>query len=57
MAAQQGSQTIERWPEESREAAQLVIDKYGGSDESTETEFEWFNHGKWKHIIASKVCR
>ncbi|MGR6034858.1 MAG: hypothetical protein ACU4EQ_02800 [Candidatus Nitrosoglobus sp.] len=55
MAAQQGSQTIKRWPEESREAAQLVIDKYGEPDEITETELKWFNRGKWKRIIASKA--
>jgi hypothetical protein len=31
----QGSQTIRSWPEESREAAQLVIDQYGEPDEAT----------------------
>jgi hypothetical protein len=28
---------MEGWPEESREAAQLVIDKYGDPDEATDS--------------------
>ena len=33
---------IENWPEESREAAQLVID-------------QWHKVGPWKRIVASKL--
>ncbi|MGN6790022.1 MAG: hypothetical protein ACTHJP_10890 [Rhodanobacteraceae bacterium] len=52
---QHGSQVIKRWPDESREAAQLVLDKYGEPDEATETELKWRNRGHWKRIIASKA--
>jgi hypothetical protein len=40
------------WPEEAREAAQLVIDKYGDPDEATESLLVWNGPGPWKRIIA-----
>ena len=49
------SQLIQHWPDESREAAQLVIDKYGDPDEATETELIWLEPGPWKRIVASKT--
>lgn len=55
MAAEQGSRQIADWPEESREAAQLVIDKYGEPDEATGTLLTWHNPGPWKRIVASKA--
>jgi hypothetical protein len=51
----QGSKIIEGWPEESREAAQLVIDKYGEPHEATESLLIWNQVGPWKRIIASKA--
>jgi hypothetical protein len=50
-----GSQIIQGWPEESREAAQLVIDKYGEPVEATDTQLVWHNPGPWKRIVASKA--
>jgi hypothetical protein len=55
MTAKNGSQIIRGWPEESREAAQLVIDKYGEPHEATETLLIWHNPGPWKRIVASKA--
>jgi hypothetical protein len=55
METLQGSKIIEGWPEESREAAQLVIDKYGEPHESTESFLIWNQVGPWKRIIASKA--
>jgi hypothetical protein len=55
MAAKQGSQQIASWPEESREAAQLVIDQYGEPDEASETQLTWHRPGPWKRIVASKA--
>lgn len=52
---QQGSHIIKGWPEASREAAQLVLDKYGEPDEATETELKWLDRGHWKRIVASKT--
>lgn len=46
---------INQWPEESKEAAQLVLKKYGEPDETTETQLIWHKPGPWKRIIASKV--
>lgn len=54
MAAQQGSRRIQDWPEESREAARLVIDQYGEPDDITETQLTWHRPGPWKRIVASK---
>lgn len=55
MAADQGSRRIADWPEESREAAQLVIDRYGEPDEATGTQLTWHNPGPWKRIVASRA--
>jgi hypothetical protein len=55
MTAKQGSQRIEDWPEESREAARLVIDQYGEPDEVTETQLTWHKPGPWKRIVASNA--
>lgn len=55
MATQQGSRIIESWPEESREAAQLVIDKYGDPDEVTDTQLTWLNPGPWKRMVATSA--
>lgn len=49
-----GSQQVEHWPEQSREAARLVIDKYGEPDEVTESQLIWHRRGPWKRIVASK---
>jgi hypothetical protein len=44
----------QHWPEESREAAQLVIDGYGEPDEMTPSQLTWHKPGPWKRIVASK---
>lgn len=49
-----GSQIADRWPEESREAAKLVIEHYGEPDEATEHQLVWHECGPWKRIVASK---
>jgi hypothetical protein len=46
---------IQGWPDESREAAQLVIDQYGKPDEITESQLTWHNRGPWKRIVATKA--
>lgn len=51
----QGSKRIESWPEESREAAQLVIKRYGEPNEITDTQLIWHKPGPWKRIVASKA--
>ncbi|MBS3649571.1 hypothetical protein KEU06_13225 [Pseudaminobacter sp. 19-2017] len=49
------SRHTESWPEESREAAQLVIDQYGEPDEITDSQLIWNSPGPWKRIVASKA--
>ena len=49
------SKQIQNWPEESREAAQLVIDAHGEPDEVTDTRLIWHHAGKWKRIVATKA--
>jgi hypothetical protein len=46
---------IQEWPEESREAAQLVIDAHGDPDEQTDSFMVWHRVGPWKRIVASKA--
>ena len=50
-----GTQSIRSWPAESREAARLVIDKYGEPDELTDSELVWHRRGSWKRVVASKT--
>jgi hypothetical protein len=50
-----GSEIIDGWPEQSREAAKLVIDKYGEPDEASESQLIWHKKGEWKRIVASKA--
>ena len=45
---------IESWPEESREAARLVVDKYGEPTESTPAQLVWRDVGPWKRLVATK---
>jgi hypothetical protein len=44
--------TMQGWPEESREAAQLVIEKYGEPDEESASVLIWHAPGPWKRIVA-----
>ncbi|MGH2657616.1 MAG: hypothetical protein ACRDIZ_13145 [Actinomycetota bacterium] len=44
--------TMHGWPEESREAAQLVIDRYGEPDEETASVLIWNTPGPWKRIVS-----
>lgn len=55
MDAPDAAKAIANWPEESREAARLVLDKYGEPDEITETSLVWHKAGPWKRMIASRV--
>ena len=54
-AQQSSSRTIVEWPQESREAAQLVIDAYGEADEVTDSRLIWHKPGPWKRIVASRT--
>jgi hypothetical protein len=57
MAIEQRSRTIRDWPEESHEAAQLVIDARGEPDEATPTHLVWLGQraAPWKRIVATKT--
>ena len=50
-----GTEYIQGWPNEPREAAQLVIEKYGEPGEVTETQLIWHKRGPWKRIVASRT--
>lgn len=49
------SDIIMVWPESAREAAQLVIDRYGEPDEVCESQLTWFDAGPWKRVNASRT--
>ncbi len=40
------------WSDEAKEAAQLVIDKYGEPDEATDSLLTWSDRAPWKRIVA-----
>jgi hypothetical protein len=46
---------ISNWPEESREPAQLVIDKYGEPHEISESQLIWHRVGPWKRVVATRA--
>jgi hypothetical protein len=50
-----GSEMIKNWPEDSREAAQLVIDEHGEPHEVTDSTLIWHNAGPWKRIVATRA--
>ena len=54
MNATRASEIIEGWPQESREAAQLVIDAYGEPQETTNTQLTWRDVGPWKRVVATR---
>jgi len=55
MQRRTGTEIIRGWPEESREAARLVINKYCEPDEATDSYLVWHKPGPWKRIVASKA--
>ncbi len=54
--AQVGSEVIQGWPDGTREAARLVLDKYGEPDEASESQLVWHKRGPWKRIVATKLA-
>ena len=48
------SETTATWPEESREAAQLVVEKYGEPQEVSASLLLWHRPGPWKRMVATK---
>lgn len=55
MAAHNGTDIISNWPQEAREAAQLVLDAHGQPNEATESMLIWHNVSGCKRVIASSV--
>jgi hypothetical protein len=49
------TEIIKSWPEESREAAQIVIDTYGEAHEATPSLLLWHKVGPWKRVVASRT--
>ena len=54
MAGRSAQDIVARWPVQSREAAQLVIEKYGEPDEATDSLLIWYDVGPWKRVVASR---
>ncbi len=54
MASNNFSASIRDWPEDAREAAQLVVEQYGEPDETTDSWVIWHRPGPWKRIVASR---
>lgn len=54
MDSKKFSPAIADWPNDAREAAQLVVDQYGEPDEVTASWVVWHEPGPWKRIVASR---
>lgn len=55
MLGTSGSQVIKEWPEESREAAQLVIDAHGEPAEVAPSFLVWYDIGACKRVVAART--
>jgi hypothetical protein len=55
MQSHRSSEVLATWPEEAREAAQLVVDRYGEPHEATDSELVWHRVGDWKRIVAQRT--
>lgn len=55
MPTQPAAEILAGWPEEAREAAQLVVDTYGEPQEATPSELTWRGAGPWKRIVAQRA--
>lgn len=53
--ARSATEVIGGWPEESREAAQLVIDARGEPDEVLESLLVWYDAAPWKRVVATRT--
>jgi len=49
------AEVIARWPEEAREAAQLVLDARGEPDEVSESQLTWYDAAPWKRVVAQRA--
>jgi hypothetical protein len=54
MGRERGSDIVKRWPAESREAAEIVIRKYGEPHEATGSLLIWHKAGPWTRVVASR---
>lgn len=50
----EAADVIQDWPEESREAAETVIDTHGEPDKVSASLLLWHQVGPWKRLIATK---
>lgn len=50
-----GSEIIQNWPQESREATQFVLQLLGEPSEATGSQLIWHNRAPWKRIVATRT--
>ena len=55
MALSKATQKISDWPDESRQAAELVIEQYGEPGEMTDSQLVWHKPGPWKRIVVTRT--
>lgn len=55
MADRRAADIINDWPEESREAARLVLERYGEPQEASDSQLTWLQPGPWKRIVATRA--
>jgi hypothetical protein len=53
-ASDDAQSAIQKWPTESKKAAQTMIQKYGQPDEATASQLTWHDNGPWKRTIVYK---
>lgn len=53
--AESAQAVVKRWPKRTRDAAELMLEKYGEPDQFDRDTLAWFNNGDWKKTIVHRA--
>ena len=54
MTHQTTADILQAWPEEHRDVAQTIVDKYGEPDEMTPSMLIWYENGPWQATVVTR---
>ena len=55
MAVETPESIVMRWPPRTRNAAGLLLEKYGTPDQFDRNALVWFNNGEWKRTVVRRT--
>lgn len=53
--AETAQTVVKRWPKRTRDAAELMLEKYGEPDQFDRDTLAWFNNGDWKKTVVRRA--